>query len=64
MTMDRRYVAVVGAGDASARQVSQAEAVGRAIADGCRTGDIFSATEEKARKVGTREMGDAIAAAI
>jgi uncharacterized protein (TIGR00725 family) len=30
--MDRRYVAVVGAGDASARQVSQAEAVGRAVA--------------------------------
>jgi 3-isopropylmalate dehydrogenase len=39
-------------------------AVGRAIAEGCRTGDIFSATEENARKVGTREMGDAVAAAI
>jgi len=30
--VDRRYVAVVGAGDASARQVEQAEAVGRAVA--------------------------------
>jgi 3-isopropylmalate dehydrogenase len=39
-------------------------AVGRAIASGCRTGDIFSPTEENARKIGTREMGDAIAAAI
>jgi 3-isopropylmalate dehydrogenase len=39
-------------------------AVGRAIAGGCRTGDIFSATETNARKIGTREMGDAIAAAI
>jgi 3-isopropylmalate dehydrogenase len=39
-------------------------AVGKAIASGCRTGDIFSATETNARKVGTREMGDAIAAAI
>ncbi len=39
-------------------------AVGRAIADGCRTGDIFSATETNARKLGTREMGDAIAATI
>ena len=39
-------------------------AVGKAIASGCRTGDIFSATEKNVRKVGTREMGDAIAAAI
>jgi 3-isopropylmalate dehydrogenase len=39
-------------------------AVGRAIAGGCRTGDIFSAAETNARKIGTREMGDAIAAAI
>jgi 3-isopropylmalate dehydrogenase len=39
-------------------------AVGHAIASGCRTGDIFSATETKARKVGTSEMGDVIAAAI
>jgi 3-isopropylmalate dehydrogenase len=39
-------------------------AVGRAIASGCRTGDIFSPTESNARKIGTREMGDTIAAAI
>jgi 3-isopropylmalate dehydrogenase len=39
-------------------------AVGKAIASGLRTGDIFSATETGARKVGTREMGDAIAGAI
>src|SRR5882762_7743755 len=39
-------------------------AVGTAIAAGNRTGDIFSASETNARKVGTREMGDAIAAAI
>ena len=39
-------------------------AVGKAIAAGLRTGDIFSATEPAARRVGTREMGDAIAAAI
>jgi 3-isopropylmalate dehydrogenase len=39
-------------------------AVAKAIASGCRTGDIFSATETNARKVGTREMGDAIVAAI
>jgi 3-isopropylmalate dehydrogenase len=39
-------------------------AVGRAIASGCRTGDIFSNTESNVRKIGTREMGDAIAAAI
>ena len=39
-------------------------AVGKAIASGCRTGDIFSATETNVRMVGTREMGDAIAAAI
>jgi len=39
-------------------------AVGKAIAAGNRTGDIFSATETGAKKVGTREMGDAIAAAI
>lgn len=39
-------------------------AVGKAIADGNRTGDIFSATESSARRVGTREMGDVIAAAI
>ncbi len=39
-------------------------AVGQVIRDGLRTGDIFSAAEPVARKVGTREMGDAIAAAI
>jgi 3-isopropylmalate dehydrogenase len=39
-------------------------AVGKAIASGLRTGDIFSASETNARKVGTSEMGDAIAAAI
>ena len=39
-------------------------AVGKAIAAGLRTGDIFSPTETNARKIGTREMGDAVAAAI
>ena len=39
-------------------------AVGQAIAQGCRTGDIYSAADTAGRKVGTREMGDAIAAAI
>ncbi len=39
-------------------------AVSKAIAQGLRTGDIFSAAESGARKVGTREMGDAIAAGI
>jgi 3-isopropylmalate dehydrogenase len=39
-------------------------AVAKAIAGGMRTGDIFSASEANARKVGTSEMGDAIAAAI
>src|SRR6185436_6417428 len=38
--------------------------VGKAINAGNRTGDIFSPTEPNARKVGTREMGDAIMAAI
>jgi 3-isopropylmalate dehydrogenase len=40
------------------------EAVGRVIANGNRTGDIFSPAETGARKVGTIEMGDAIAGAI
>ena len=40
------------------------QAVSQAIADGHRTGDIFSPSEANARKVGTREMGDAIAASI
>src|SRR6185312_16852476 len=39
-------------------------AVSKAIDSGNRTGDIFSASEANARKVGTREMGDAIVAAI
>ncbi len=39
-------------------------AVGKAIAAGNRTGDIFSPTESNARKVGTTQMGDAIAAGI
>jgi 3-isopropylmalate dehydrogenase len=39
-------------------------AVLRAIESGHRTGDIFSATESDAKRVGTREMGDAIAAAV
>ena len=34
------------------------------LKQGNRTGDIFSANETGARKIGTREMGDAIAAAI
>lgn len=39
-------------------------AVARAIAGGYRTGDIFSPAEPGARKVGTREMGGAIVAAL
>ena len=39
-------------------------AVSTAIAAGLRTGDIYSPTGPNVRKVGTREMGDAIAAAI
>ncbi len=39
-------------------------AVRHAIDAGSRTGDIFSSNEANARKVGTREMGDVIAAAI
>jgi 3-isopropylmalate dehydrogenase len=39
-------------------------AVGKAISSGLRTGDIFSASETNVRKVGTTEMGDAIAATI
>ncbi len=39
-------------------------AVGTAIQAGNRTGDIFDPKEANARKVGTREMGDAIAAAV
>jgi len=39
-------------------------AVQRVIARGLRTGDIYSAADPSARKVGTREMGDAIAQAV
>jgi 3-isopropylmalate dehydrogenase len=39
-------------------------AVAKAIGNGNRTGDIFNPNESGARKVGTREMGDAIASAI
>jgi len=39
-------------------------AVMKAIAAGNRTGDIFSAREAGARKVGTREMGEAIVSAV
>jgi len=36
----------------------------KAIAAGNRTGDIFSAGEASAKRVGTREMGDAIASVV
>ncbi|MGH7941177.1 MAG: 3-isopropylmalate dehydrogenase [Limisphaerales bacterium] len=39
-------------------------AVARAIEDGNRTGDIFNPNETGAKKIGTREMGEAIAASI
>lgn len=39
-------------------------AVGKVIAAGLRTGDIYNPADTNAKKVGTREMGDAIAAAI
>jgi len=39
-------------------------AVQHAIQAGYRTGDIFSANEPNARRVGTRVMGDAIAAVV
>ncbi len=39
-------------------------AVTKAINAGNRTGDIFSASESGAKRVGTREMGDAIAAGV
>ena len=48
--------------DDAARAIEAA--VGRVIAAGLRTGDIFSTLDATAKKVGTREMGDAIAAAI
>ena len=40
------------------------EAVVKVINSGLRTGDIFNPAEPAAKKVGTREMGDAIASAI
>jgi len=39
-------------------------AVAKAIEKGNRTGDIFNPNETGSRKTGTREMGDAIAAAV
>lgn len=39
-------------------------AVAQAIGRGLRTGDIFHANEPGARRVGTREMGDAIVSAL
>ena len=39
-------------------------AVAKVIGDGLRTGDIYSADDASARKVGTTEIGDAIAAAV
>ncbi len=44
--------------------VAVENSVGKAIAAGNRTGDIFSPSETNVRKVGTREMGDAIVDAI
>jgi 3-isopropylmalate dehydrogenase len=38
--------------------------VGKAISAGLRTGDIFNPADSAAQKVGTREMGDAIAGGI
>jgi 3-isopropylmalate dehydrogenase len=40
------------------------KAIGQAIADGNRTGDIFNPADSSAKKVSTRAMGDAVAAAI
>ena len=39
-------------------------AVAKVIADGLRTGDIYTPADATARKVGTREMGEAITAAV
>lgn len=39
-------------------------AVGKAIADGNRTGDIYTDTDPNAKRVGASEMGDAIVAAL
>jgi 3-isopropylmalate dehydrogenase len=40
------------------------KAVGKAVANGNRTGDIFNPADSTAKKIGTRAMGDALAAAI
>lgn len=40
------------------------KALGKAIADGNRTGDVFNPADSAAKKIGTRAMGDAIAAAL
>lgn len=50
--------------DLNAAACAIENAVAKAIAAGNRTGDIFSPTETNARKVGTTQMGDAIAAGI
>ena len=39
-------------------------AIDQVINSGCRTADIYTPDDPQARKVSTREMGDAIAAAI
>ena len=46
----------------AAKRIEQA--VGMVISNGLRTGDIYSSTDPSARRVGTREMGDAITAAL
>ena len=40
------------------------QAVTQAIEAGNRTGDIFNPNESGARRIGTREMGEAIAGAV
>ena len=60
-------LAALGAGayigrDDAAKAIENA--VLKAIQDGLRTGDIFNAADPAARRVGTRQMGDAIAAAL
>jgi 3-isopropylmalate dehydrogenase len=40
------------------------DAVTKAIDSGNRTGDIYNPNEPNAKKVGTTQMGDAIAAAV
>ena len=44
----------------SAESAALESAVGKAIAAGYRTGDIYQNGDPQTRKVGTREMGDAI----